>query len=50
MDELDTKSHSYVLCKAHYEDIFSWKQLKMLRFATCEAIFKVILKNYADSL
>ena len=50
MEALDEKSHEYKICKTPHEDIFGEKQLKMLRFTTCEVIFMAILKNYVESL
>ena len=50
MEALEEKSHVETLCKTPYEEIFKEKQLKYLRFATCEAIFMTILKNYIESL
>ena len=50
MEALEEKSHEEKMCKTHYEEIFGERQLKLLRFSTCESIFMTILKNYIDSL
>ena len=50
MEALDEKSHEEKICKTPFEDIFKEKQLKLLRFSTCDAIFMTILRNYIDSL
>ena len=44
------KRLDYKVCKVAYEDIFAWRELKLLRHTLCETVFTTILKNYIDSL